>query len=41
MVGFDQGQIQLTADEQTYSMILFKPVQIPILSQHIKSLLKQ
>jgi len=41
ITGYDQGQIELTADEQANTLILSKPVQIPALSQHIESILKQ
>ncbi len=41
ITGYDQGQIELTADEQVNTLILSKPVQISALSQHIESMLKQ
>ena len=41
ITGYDRGQIELTTDEQINTLILSKPVQIPALSQHIESMLKQ
>jgi len=39
ITGYDQEQVQLPADEQENTIILTKPVSIPLLSQHIKTIL--
>jgi len=41
ITGYGQDKVQLAADEQVNTFTLPKPVQIPDLSQHINSILKQ